>query len=63
MTASTRDDRLAFEREDRAEHAVGRGVLRPHVHREPLAAGVVELDADVGVRCGQRYGGCGVSTA
>ena len=39
------DDRLALERQDRAEHAVGRRVLRPHVHRQPLAAGVVELDA------------------
>ena len=39
------DDRLALEREDRAEHTVGRRVLRPHVHREALAAGVVELDA------------------
>ena len=36
------DDRLAFERENRAEHAVRRRVLRAHVHRQPLAAGVVQ---------------------
>ena len=39
------NDRFAFERENGAEHAVRRRVLRPHVHGEPLAARVVELDA------------------
>jgi hypothetical protein len=38
------DDLLAFEREDGAKHAVGGGVLRPHVHGEPFAAGVIHLD-------------------
>ena len=47
------DDRLAFERENRAEHAVRRRVLRPHVHGQPLAAGVVE--------CRGRRGSAGVS--
>ena len=54
------DDRFALEREDGAEHAVGRRVLRPHVHRQALAAGVVELDA-----CGCRVTltrGCGSVT-
>jgi hypothetical protein len=32
------DDRLALERENRSEHTVGRRVLRPHVHRQALAA-------------------------
>ena len=40
------DDGLPLEREDRAEDAVGRRVLRPHVHGEPLGAGVVDR-ADV----------------
>jgi hypothetical protein len=39
------DDRLAFQRENRAKHTMGRRVLRPHVHRQALAASVVELDA------------------
>ena len=60
MTASTRDDRLALEREDRAEHAVGRRVLRPHVHGEALAAGVVELDARAGDASASR---CVIGTA
>ena len=38
------DDRLAFEREDGAEHPVRGRVLRPHVHREALAARVLEFD-------------------
>ena len=36
--------RLALEGEDRAEDAVGGRVLRPHVHREALAAPVAQLD-------------------
>src|SRR5205085_4780759 len=36
-------DRFAFEREDGAEHAVRGRVLRPHVHREALAAPVADL--------------------
>ena len=36
--------RLALEREDRAEDAVGGRVLRPHVHGEALAAPVTQLD-------------------
>ena len=56
------DDGLAFERKDRAEHPVGRRVLRPHVHGEPLATGVVEFDARGRGRA-HRYGGYGVSTA
>ena len=38
------DNRFALEREDGAEHPVGRGVLRPHVHGEALAARVLEVD-------------------
>ena len=36
MTASTPTTVSPFEREDRAEHAVRRRVLRPHVHGQPL---------------------------
>ena len=32
------DHRLAFERQNRSKHSVRRRVLRPHVHRQPLAA-------------------------
>src|SRR5262249_59041802 len=38
------DDRLALQGEDHAEDAVGRWVLRPHVHDEPLGAAVPVLE-------------------
>src|SRR5262249_54789645 len=38
------DHGLAGERQDRAEHTVGGRMLRPHVHREALAASVSQLD-------------------
>ena len=39
-----RDDGLALERENGAEHAVRGRVLRPHVHHEALVTPVPELD-------------------
>jgi hypothetical protein len=57
------DDRFALERQDGAEDAVRRWMLRPHVDHEALAAGVVEFDLGRGLGQGHRYGGCGVSTA
>src|SRR5262249_59618857 len=38
------DDGFALERENHAEHAMGRRVLRPHVHHEALVAPVPDLD-------------------
>src|SRR4029453_8909644 len=38
------DDRLSLEGEDHPKDAVGRRVLRPHVHHEALVAAVTELD-------------------
>src|SRR5262249_19513921 len=38
------DHRLALERENRAEHAVSGRMLRPHVHREALAASVSDFE-------------------
>ena len=43
------DDGLALEREDHPEHAVGRRVLRPHVHHEALVAPVAYLDDLLGL--------------
>ena len=39
------DDGLAFERDDGAEDAVGRRVLRPHVHGQALGTRPVHFDA------------------
>jgi hypothetical protein len=39
------DDRLPFERHDGAEHAVGRRMLRPHVHGQALGARPVHFNA------------------
>src|SRR2546422_3874962 len=38
------DDRLPLERENHPEDAVGRRVLRPHVHHEALVTAVADLD-------------------
>ena len=40
------DDRFAFERQHRPEHAMRGRVLRAHVHGQPLAARVVEFADD-----------------
>jgi len=37
------DDALTFERENRAKDTMGRRMLRPHVHGQPLTAGVVDF--------------------
>ena len=42
--------RLALELEDQPEHAVGGGVLRPHVHHDLVVPGVVDVGEALGDR-------------
>src|SRR3989454_106291 len=49
------DDRLTLEREDHAKDAVGRRVLRPHVHHEALVTPVAQLDDLLGLGVGHYF--------
>src|SRR6059036_1340769 len=49
------DNRLALEREDHAKDAVGRRVLRPHVHHEALVTPVAQLDDLLGLGVGHYF--------